>query len=289
MRKVAIVGTAPTTKTFAPFNDPDWEIWGLAWQASEMPRCDRAFEMHQPKDYKKDWGSGAVYDIFRKPDSIPLYMLNKLKEFPGSITYPIAKVAKVFNMGENGVSKQYFCSSFAYMLGMAALEAAEEIAIYGCDLVCTGEWEMQRPNTEWMIGFLQGKGVKTSIASGSALLKANYVYGYETLPDEGPLTTQIFMERLVRHQKIRDEAQMKRYIARGAATECSILINEAPPARTTKDWLELLAARGDTYTNQEADFVQQGATAHGQLLECQHYIDALEHHGRAGVIPTFEA
>ena len=44
--QVAIVGLAPSTHDQAPFEDPEWETWGLAQDNESYPYLGRAFEMH---------------------------------------------------------------------------------------------------------------------------------------------------------------------------------------------------------------------------------------------------
>ncbi len=43
--KVAIIGLAQSTHDDAPWDDPEWEKWGLPWDHN-WAMLDRFFEMH---------------------------------------------------------------------------------------------------------------------------------------------------------------------------------------------------------------------------------------------------
>ena len=51
--KICILGTAPTSSGDAPFNDPEWEIWGCSCGPMETPRVTRWFEVHDLKRKKR--------------------------------------------------------------------------------------------------------------------------------------------------------------------------------------------------------------------------------------------
>jgi hypothetical protein len=67
-------------------------------------------------------------------------------------------------------------------------EAAYDwIGLYGIDLASDTEYGDQRPNTDYLIGVAQGKGIAIHLAEGSALLKADRLYGYEPGVGDGPV------------------------------------------------------------------------------------------------------
>jgi len=71
--KVAIVGFADGHRHLAPFDDPEWEIWGLNRLHQVMPgkRWDRWFEIHDVGMY-----------LGEKPDEEHLAFL---RTFPGPV------------------------------------------------------------------------------------------------------------------------------------------------------------------------------------------------------------
>src|SRR5882672_892663 len=45
--KVALIGTAPSSRMLSPFNDPSWKIWACSpGNMGIMPRVDAWFEIH---------------------------------------------------------------------------------------------------------------------------------------------------------------------------------------------------------------------------------------------------
>src|SRR3990172_2050996 len=46
-RKIALVGFSSSTKDLAPFNDPDWSVWGMNQLYRHIPRLDREFDIHE--------------------------------------------------------------------------------------------------------------------------------------------------------------------------------------------------------------------------------------------------
>ena len=169
-KKVAIVGFATNTLHLVPWNDPEFEIWGLNQGYLHMHRrADRWFELHQPE---------ATADV-RDPDylswlsncPIPIYMIQTSREFPNSVRYPIEK-AIAFG------GRDYFTSSPAFMLALAGMEGFEEVHLYGINLAIGDEYFFEKACAEWWIGYLEGKGVTVYVPKASSLLKQFRRYGY---------------------------------------------------------------------------------------------------------------
>lgn len=162
--KVAIIGISPTTHDLAPWNDSNWEKWGLPWHEGYWPRMDRLFEMHDIRLLKGD-GSKRPADYFNRLNNcwVPLYMQSSYKEVPNAKRYPFANVAKV--------TGEYWNSSIAYAMAMAIYEGADEIGIYGVDMAGDDEYGYQKPNMEYLVGLARGKGIKVTIPDASPLCK----------------------------------------------------------------------------------------------------------------------
>ena len=145
--KVAIVGLSPDTHDKAPFGNPEWQTWGMAWDG-DWARLDRVFEMHaeiDPEDYPKGYLERLEY-------ANPVTQAN----------YPLDAVIKT-------VGRDYFQSSIAYMLALAIHEGAEEIAIFGCSMGDDTDYGYQRANAEYLVGVAVGRGIHVHIESPSAL------------------------------------------------------------------------------------------------------------------------
>jgi|TARA_R110002051_G_C8480507_1_gene461577 hypothetical protein len=169
---IAICGMAQHDKS--EVDNFNGEIWGLPWDEGRWPFFDRYFEIHP-------------LDLLRKPEaqrrdgyeerlkSLPiLYMQEAYEDIPNAIRYPVEKV--VDNLGFD-----YFNSSIAYLMGMALLEGADKIGIWGVDMAdlepvpgdpsYISEFAYQRPNMEYLIGLARGRGVDVYIPERSPLAK----------------------------------------------------------------------------------------------------------------------
>lgn len=185
-RKIAIIGTAESWKD-APYDDPEWEIWGLAWRFYDMPRSDVLFEMHLPEFWPDYMPEPETYARWLKDpaqkDGGPIRVIMQesvVPAFPKCEAYPLDE-AKALMGGRN-----YFTSSFSYMLAKAILEGCDEIGIWGVDLVVGTEYIQQRPAAEFLLGIAVAQGIKISVAEGSALLRSGFLYGFEDdTPDPG--------------------------------------------------------------------------------------------------------
>jgi hypothetical protein len=157
--KVAVIGLAADSHGLAPWGDPAWEKWGLAWDG-DWPRLDRTFEMHEPREIKQRMHKSYFGELQHRTK---LYMPESYAEVPGSIAYPFDEVAETCGA--------YWSSSIAYAMALAIHELAEEIGLWGVNMEAADEYGYQRPNMEYLIGLARGRGIKVHIHETSPLLK----------------------------------------------------------------------------------------------------------------------
>ncbi len=163
MRKVALIGLAPSSHDEAPVGD--WECWGLPWDAM-FPQYQRGFEMH-PREllFKPEAGRPRDY-LQRLQDShTAIYMQKEWGDIKPSVRYPLERIAPLV--------RDYFNSSLAYMLAMGIHDEIEQMGVWGFDLSDVEEYGYQRPNAEYLIGFARGMGLKVYIPESSSLCKFN--------------------------------------------------------------------------------------------------------------------
>lgn len=165
--KVAIVGFT-SSKDRAPFDDPEWEIWGLNALYDELPRYDRWFELHKRQVNLNDEGPTHIWRLAEM--RCPIYMIEHFEDIPTSTPYPLKEVLKAF--------RPYLTSSFSYMVALAILEGFKEIGVYGID-TADEEWGSQRPSLEYLLGVAEGRGIRVTIPAESSLLRAPFLYGYQ--------------------------------------------------------------------------------------------------------------
>ena len=184
MKKLAIVGTAPSSIYLAPYNDPDFEIWGLNGVYSYIDfamvsNFTRWFDIHSMKAIKDLSGStdaryqfGNGYYGWLQGLTIPLYNQEVFPDFPTSVKYPLEEILRKF-------PRKYFTNSISWMLALAIYEGYEDISIYGVDMAMSSEYSEQRPSCEYFIGYAEGLGINVYIPDQSDLLKTPFLYGFE--------------------------------------------------------------------------------------------------------------
>ena len=199
---MAIVGTAPSWK-LTPWNDPSVELWSLndAFRLPGFARADRWFDLHPfdhmyfvpPKATKvdaKDIPTGHyvrphAYLDWLKALQIPLYLQSDPPEGFGPQAQRFPKQAVEEHFG------QYFTSTPAWMLALAVMEGFQDIAIYGIHLATESEYIEQRPNFEFLIGRVLGRGKVTRTVSGG-MRHYESADGRVSLPEDSPVLQSDF-------------------------------------------------------------------------------------------------
>jgi len=221
-RKVALVGSASSSRLQAPWGEPDFEIWYLAWRTDGPQKADRYFDMHDLN--RQSLNVPAEYHQHLAELDRPVYTILEHPDVPKSITYPIEDIVRMLGgidpMNSDG---RYFASSIAYMLALAILEEFEEIHLYGIDLLTDGEYAYQRPNAEYLIGLARGLGRRVHVPTASALLKFNHIYGYEKPPKDGSITVTVLDERIKQYTAKHARHLSEAYASDGARQEAQSL------------------------------------------------------------------
>ena len=153
---IGIVGLGPSHDE-APGNI---ELWGLPWDHRAY-EYERLFEMHDRSLFaQEEAGRGGDYLKRLQSFEVPIYMQKTFADIPNSVAYPLDAVSHLVG--------DYFGSSPAYMLAMAILEGVPEIGLWGVDL--KDDYDHQRPNLEYLIGFARGYGLKVEVFGDGKLL-----------------------------------------------------------------------------------------------------------------------
>lgn len=183
LRKIAIVGKCSNSRSDAPLDLHDWEIWGLAWDP--LPICHRYFEMHWYwRNFLGGGPAAEAHYTWLAGMTVPVYMIQVEPDIPMSVAYPFQEIAD--KIGKTSYGTAYIESSIAHMMALAILEGADRIGIWGCDLATGGEYAYQRPNMEYLIGLARGKGIQVYVPPQNTLLSPcrKVPYGMKD-PDEG--------------------------------------------------------------------------------------------------------
>ena len=184
LKKVAILGyTAHRDK--APFNDNEFEIWGLNdLYKHNLPRFTRWFQLHTKKivddtnrEDRTKWEE-LVKDYAQM--QCPVYTTEAI-DIPNNIVFPLEEIQAFIKerfpyRDFNG----FFTNSISYMIALAIHEGFQEIHVYGVDMaVGSSEYGHQRPSCEFWLGVAAGLGITIHIPQESDLLTSMFMYGYE--------------------------------------------------------------------------------------------------------------
>lgn len=188
--------------------DPSWDIWGCSLGNSGekgknvLKRVTAWFELHALADMlgaeNREWS--LPYYRWLSEQQYTIYMQEKNDLVPQALVYPIHLMLKKFG-------KNWFTSTFAYMMAYAIHLQYNEIAIFGADMADDGEfYSGQRDAITRWCEIATDHSIKVIIPWESSLGKHRPLYGYD---EATPLGRRL---SVIRHitQKQRDEYVEKR-------------------------------------------------------------------------------
>lgn len=176
--KVALIGTAPSSRGLAPFNDPTWEIWGCsAGNRGMLPRVNRWFEIHANMYWPENAAWGPDYVNWLRQQPFPIYMQDQ-RFVPNAIPLPKDELVAEFG-------PYFFTSSFAWMMAMAMKEGAKEIMLFGIDMASREEYIIQRPGAYHFFQEAKRRGVKISAPYESDIMQPPGLYGFSEVTPFG--------------------------------------------------------------------------------------------------------
>jgi len=188
--KVALVGTAPSSRMLAPYADTSWKIWGCSpGNMKILPRADAWFEIHSNLLWPEHQVYGEPYIAWLKTLTIPVYMQDQ-SQVPNAITFPWKELVEEFG-------QDFFTSSFAWMMAFAIKQGAAEIALYGIDMASRDEYILQRPGFFFFRHLAQARGIKVTAPNESDIMQSPPLYA---ISDSTPLGRKI----LAREKELRE-------------------------------------------------------------------------------------
>lgn len=197
--KIALVGTAPSSRMLAPYNDSSWKIWGCSpGNMNTLPRFDAWFEIHSNLLWPEHEAYGKPYIEWLKELTCPVYMQDKT-QVPNATVFPWRELTKEF--GED-----FFTSSFAWMMAFAMTQGAVEIALYGIDMASRDEYILQRPGFFFFRHEARRRGIKVSAPNESDIMQSPPLYA---ISDSTPLGRKIIARELEVKQRIAAMTQQR--------------------------------------------------------------------------------
>lgn len=179
-KKIAICGFEEQNNRTAPYDDPEWNIFGFN-MANRMGfmhdsqgrfRADVWFDLHEEhpqSDLDMAWINQCPCVIF-----LPKVFGTN----PRAQAYPLKHI-EAWLKSKFGIEQPYWASSFAYAFAMAVYDGAETIGLFGVNLDWGRERIVERGNLEFYIGLALGIGIKVIRSPGSKLLTHPARYGFE--------------------------------------------------------------------------------------------------------------
>lgn len=173
MKRIALVGSAPSSLSLAPFDDPSWEIWACSPGAyPHARRVEKWFELHR-REPGKPWFS-PDYVKFMAGLKCPVMVAEAWPEIPNAQLLPTEDILRKFG-------PFYFKSSLTWMMALAVMEGATEIGFWGVDMAAQEEWIFQRSTLQCFMWRLQEEpyNVNFTFPPESDLWNPGYLYGIQ--------------------------------------------------------------------------------------------------------------
>lgn len=170
---IALVGSAPSSVRLAPYNSPDWKIWGCSPGVYGVaPRIDCWFELHRYEPGQPWFSPEYCQWMARGP--FPVIMAEKRPEIPSSVELPVDELVAKYG-------PYFFTSSLAWMFAMAIEAGAEKIGLWGVDMAATDEYGYQRAGCQFFAMLARARGIEVGVPPESCLLRPPPLYGVSEL------------------------------------------------------------------------------------------------------------
>jgi len=144
--KIAVMGSAPSSRQLAPFSDLNWEIWCCSPPNYDLPRIDAWFEIH---DLDRKLGMPQNAPFAQALASHPqVYTYAKDPRIPGSVVFPWKKYAAKY---------PHFAlsSQIGWMLAHAIEQKPEKIGMWGVDMSAESEYGHQRSGCQFFLWYMK--------------------------------------------------------------------------------------------------------------------------------------
>lgn len=275
LKKVAIVGFASSTRHLAPYGDPEWEIWGLNNAYDWMPRATRWFELHDRWKFPQAWEPAHLTRM--QKFECPIYTVEAYEDIPQSVVYPRAAVA--------ASGRDYFTSSIAFMLALAYHEGFTHISVYGCEMLLDSEYAMQRPCLEYWIGKAEDRGARVFVPPQSGLMQANYVYGYDPRPEEGPIKRFAVEQRVATYERDMKMLLEQQHTISGAMGEGREIVKGLEVGWDLDQVKVEIGKRVEHYQRTLEQSIAKLHMLNGAKEEAEHSLTMIKHWERGGQVP----
>ena len=204
-KRIAIVGTAPSSRPLAPypeigcpFNQGDWDVWCVGLDPQKITQgWGRWYELHDvdylinkmnpdyapQNEYHVRWlrevsDKGAHIRLMRPSGLIPKAKLINRQEIIETWPSPF--------------EREFRNSTIAWMMAEAIVEKADEIGLWGVDMALASEYQAQRSGVFFFLNECLKRGIKTHLPPESDIF-----FGTSEYPEcgENPIARKLHARR----------------------------------------------------------------------------------------------
>jgi hypothetical protein len=207
--KIAILGSAPSSRKLAPFNDPSWEIWACSPMNYDLPRIDAWFELHN-LDRKFVKGNEPYMNALVAHPRV--YIAYPDPRLPDGIVFDPKPLVKRFG--------PYFMTSQpAWMMAFALMQNPTHIGMWGIDMSASGEYAFERPGCHYYLQKADEAGVEIVLPPQCDIAEPVPTYAYKEF---WPMYWKMKESRKELDQRIADnmriiqDREREKYVLQGA-------------------------------------------------------------------------
>lgn len=181
-KKIAIVGSAPSSLNLAPWNDPTWAVWCCSPAIYPVAkRSDVWFELHRFLPYPpgkpnepgtRPYFSAEFCEFLNRHPLV--FMSEKHPLVRNSERYPYEEMLK-----KHG--PYHFNSTISWILALAIECKPEAIGMFGIDMAANEEYAYQRPGCQHFLGLAKSLGIDIVLPPESDLMRPPTMYGLSEL------------------------------------------------------------------------------------------------------------
>lgn len=180
--KIAIVGSAPSSRDLAPWNDPDWAVWCCSPAIYPLAkRSDVWFELHRFLPYPP----GKPQEPGTRP-----YFSAEFCEFLNR--HPLVFMSEKHHLVKNSERYPYeemlqkhgpfhFNSTISWIIALALECKPKAIGLFGIDMAANEEYAYQRPGCQHFLGLAKSLGIDVVLPPESDLMRPPTLYGISEL------------------------------------------------------------------------------------------------------------
>lgn len=271
MKTVAIVGTHPTTRDEAPFDNPDVDIWGFNNQMVQgwCRRATAIFDIHHPADiHRRRLEHPAFGDWLSKQKEITVYTPSPIEDCPRNEVYPLDEVcADLFpNFKRGDEVNKYFTSGPCYALALAIHKGYERIEMYGIEMESNSEYVYQRDGIGLFFGIALGRGIEVFLPRKSMMFFSP-LYGYDDSSTR--LDREAFETRASELQIAMEQTFSLYNSTKGELANVVNRIDQAKRAGLPMDEIQKFGEEYERAQNAYEQAIANHAFVNGQYLDCR--------------------